>query len=460
MPGTGQMAAITPWFSIWPNIGQCACSPRPVWCLASDIVRPKRRDDERPAERDPHGYLDTLVALGESSGLDRVGVAPATILERARHDLIERRAAGLHDTMQFTYRDPERSTDPRRIVAGARSVLVGARSYLQPDDPLVRPDTTSPDTTSPNSTSRDTTSPDTTSPDTTSPDESGTEPMGRVARFAVDDHYAALRGALWSVAARLRADGYRAVVVADDNALVDRAIAHAAGLGWFGKNANLLLPGAGSWFVLGSVVTDAPLPINQMTVADGCGSCTRCLDGCPTGAIVAPGVVDARRCLAWLLQKSGDFPLEWREALGDRFYGCDDCQEVCPPTVHLGHRVVRSARGEDKTETGTEAETVTGNMGGAQSRVEGGTHHSVSLLEVLAASDADLLADFGRWYLADREPRWWRRNAIVVLGNVADPADARVRKVLSHYRAGIDDILASHAAWALDRLDERQVSTG
>src|SRR6185295_8008395 len=103
---------------------------------------------------------------------------------------------------------------------------------------------------------------------------------------------------------------------ADDNSLVDREAAYLAGLGWYGKNANLLLPGQGSWFVLGSVVTDAPLPVAAAPATDGCGGCRRCLDGCPTGAIVAPGVVDARRCLAWLEQRPGPFPVEFRAALG------------------------------------------------------------------------------------------------------------------------------------------------
>src|SRR5438105_6711215 len=142
------------------------------------------------------------------------------------------------------------------------------------------------------------------------------------------------------MARRLEVDGWRARVLADDNALVDREAARRAGLGWYGKNANVLLPGAGSWFVLGSVVTDAPLPPADHEVPDGCGSCTRCLDGCPTGAIVAPGVVDARRCLAWLVQQPGSFPVELRAALGDRIYGCDDCQEVCPPN----HRAERDGR--------------------------------------------------------------------------------------------------------------------
>src|SRR5690606_2934259 len=120
---------------------------------------------------------------------------------------------------------------------------------------------------------------------------------------------------LGAVAAELTAAGWRARVLADDNALVDRAAAARAGIGWFGKNANLLLPGLGSWFVLGSVITDAPVVPTEVPVADRCGSCTRCLEACPTGAIVAPGVVDARRCLSWLLQADGSFPREHRAAL-------------------------------------------------------------------------------------------------------------------------------------------------
>jgi epoxyqueuosine reductase len=344
-----------------------------------------------------------LTALGHEHGLDRIGVTSADVLDRARVALHDRRDAGLHDTMQFTYRNPDRSTDPSRAVAGARSVLVGARSYLVADDAGVDRE----------------------------PSGAG-EPQGRVARYAWEDHYAPLRTALRVVTRRLRADGYRAVAYADDNSMVDREVAHRAGLGWFGKNANLLLPGAGSWFVLGSVVTTAPLPATTEPVADGCGSCVRCIEGCPTGAIVAPGVVDARRCLSWLLQKPGDFPVEFREALGDRIYGCDDCQEVCPPTVHLGHRVTR--------------------------REQTPLRRTVPLLEMLAATDDELFADHGQWYLADRDPRWWRRNALVVLGNTADPTDPAVRDVLHRYRVGIDPLLASHAAWALDRLDERTVA--
>src|SRR4029453_12310674 len=111
---------------------------------------------------------------------------------------------------------------------------------------------------------------------------------GRIASSAWEDPSRPLRQALTAVARRLRSDGWRARVVADDNALVDREAAYRAGLGWYGKNANLLLPGQGSWFVLGSVITDAPLPTTPDRVEDGCGTGTRCLGGCPPGASGGP----------------------------------------------------------------------------------------------------------------------------------------------------------------------------
>jgi epoxyqueuosine reductase len=249
-----------------------------------------------------------------------------------------------------------------------------------------------------------------------------------VARYATADHYGALRAGLGAVAGRLETDGWAARVLADDNALVDRAAAHRAGLGWFGKSANLLLPGAGSWFVLGSVLTDAPLAPSSAVVPDGCGACTRCLDACPTGAIVAPGVVDARRCLAWLLQAEGDFPEQHRRALGDRLYGCDDCQEVCPPNRRPATDAPTPGSGPDPGEAW------------------------VSLVALLESDDESLLARHGRWYIARRDPRYLRRNALVALGNVGRASEPAVVAVLHRYLDGDDDLLRDHARWAAHEL--------
>lgn len=359
-------------------------------------------------DRGPGASLDDLgrrvVEAGRRGGLDAVGVTTAEPFGDTREHLEARKDAGLHGGMAFTYRNPARSTDPRALLPSARALVAGARAYGGGD---VTP-------------------------------PAGDRPHGRVARYAWGDHYAELEVGLDAVAAVLRAEGWRAVVVADQNHLVDRAVAHRAGLGWYGKSSLLLLPGAGSWFVLGAVVTDAPLaPTATEPVADGCGPCTRCLDGCPTGAIVAPGVVDARRCLAWVVQAPGPMPRPLRAALGDRIYGCDECQDVCPPNrVELR----RHRRGEAVVDE--------------QARAHDGRADRpwVDLLDLLAATDDALLDRHGRWYIAGRDPRWIRRNAVVALGNVGDPHDPAVVAALRAELTGPDDLLAAHAAWAARRL--------
>jgi epoxyqueuosine reductase len=351
--------------------------------------------------------------VGRAHGLDAVGVAPAVPFATTRRHLERRRAAGLHAGMAFTYRRPERSSDPGQALPGARAIVVGARSYRR--------------VASPSSASER-------GPSASSGSSQPAVPRGRVARYAWEDHYTPLRSALTVVARELEAAGWRCRVVADDNALVDREAAYRAGIGWYGKNANLLLPGRGSWFVLGSVVTDAPLATRGRPLADGCGGCTRCIDGCPTGAIVAPGVVDARRCLAWLLQIDGPFPRDHRAALGDRLYGCDDCQEVCPPN----HRI-------DRVDPATDAAP--------------GSQPDVDLLDMLAASDDELMARYGRWYVPRREPRYLRRNALVVLGNVADPRDPAVQAALGRALADADPLVRAHAVWAARRLGRSDLLT-
>jgi epoxyqueuosine reductase len=341
--------------------------------------------------------VEELRGLGRDAGLDAIGISAAEPFESTRRDIEARKADGFDAGMAFTFRNPGRSTSPRATVPDARALVVGARSYLVAEPPPA----------------------------------SDWHPRGRVARYSWVDHYRPLREALSVVAGRLKQDGWRAVVLADDNALVDREAAYRAGLGWYGKNANLLLPGRGSWFVLGSVVTDAPLPPAGPPPPDGCGACHRCLDACPTGAIVASGVVDANRCLAWLVQKPGVFPRDYRVALGDRIYGCDDCQEVCPPNRRL----------RAPAEAGQPAP-------GDQDPVEA----RVSLLELMAATDAELLERHGRWYIAGRNPRWLRRNALIALGNVGDPSDNAVVTAIRRALVSQDSIVRAHAVWAADRL--------
>ncbi|HEY1634602.1 MAG TPA: tRNA epoxyqueuosine(34) reductase QueG [Acidimicrobiales bacterium] len=342
---------------------------------------------------------DELSSLGRASGLDSVGISGAEPFGSTRRHLEDRKAAGLHGGMHFTYGDPGRATDPGRVVPGARALVVGARSYRRAP---------------PNSTP-------------------GPGAFGRVARYSWSDHYEPLRAALGVVARRLEAGGWQARVLVDDNAMVDRAAAHRAGLGWYGKNTVLLLPGRGSWFVLGSVVTDAPLPPTRAAGGGTCGTCARCLAACPTGALVEPGVLDARRCLAWLLQAPGTFPIELRTALGGRIYGCDDCQEVCPPN-----------RSEDRHHPPPPADE--------------GDEPWVELVWLLGSSDAELLSQLGRWYIPRRQPRYLRRNALVALGNVGDGRDRRVARALRDALAHPDPLVRAHAVWAAARLGRRDLA--
>ncbi len=160
------------------------------------------------------------------------------------------------------------------------------------------------------------------------------EPAGRIARYAVgSDYHVALRQRLEGLARDLREAGLPAGATAyvDDRPLAERALAARAGLGWIGKNTNLLThDSAGSWVFLGAILSSAELPVDE-PVRTNCGGCTRCLSGCPTGALVAPQTIDARRCISYLTIEHRGVLSEWESrAVGDWIFGCDVCQEVCP----------------------------------------------------------------------------------------------------------------------------------
>ncbi len=337
------------------------------------------------------------MTVGRRAGLSAVGVCDAAPFAAVAETLHRRKRDGLHAGMAFTYRNPDRSTDPARTLPGATALVVGALDYYRPAPP--RP--------------------------------VDNQPYARVAAYARSDHYAALRAGLDEVAGLLRSLGHRAVVTADENHLVDRAAAHRAGIGWWGKSANILVPGAGSMVVLGSVVTDAPVETTAPApVADGCGPCRQCLDGCPTGAIVAPGVVDARRCLAWLVQADGIFDPDLRVALGDRIYGCDDCGDSCPPNrIRIRRKAGPAPPSTDQA--------------------------WVPVLELLAATDEELLERYGRWYIPQRKPRYLRRNALVVLANVGDGSDPGVREAVNRALGDSDPLIRAHAVWCARRLGLR-----
>ena len=361
---------------------------------------------------------EALATIGRAAGLGAVGFCRAEPFSPTARVLHERKQAGLHGGMQFTYRNPNRSTDPARLVPGAAALVVGALEFDAA--PCDRPGDGSP--------------------------------YARVAAYARADYYTPLRTALEAIADALRAEGHRAVVSADENGLVDRAAAHRAAIGWWGKNSNILVPGAGSLVVLGAVVTDAPLvSADPEPVADGCGSCQQCLDGCPTGAIVAPGTVDARRCLAWLVQADGVFDPDYRVALNDRIYGCDDCSEVCPPNrVRVRQRAGTASPPDHRTQVPVPDQG--GRGSDRPARRADDPQPQVPVLDLLEASDDELMSAFGRWYIPRRQPRYLRRNALVVLANVGDPSQPRVRAAVDRALRDPDPLIQAHAVWCARRL--------
>ena len=360
------------------------------------------------ADEPDRALLEKIRQAASDAGLDALGVTDVAPFEDERKAIIERKDAGLHAGMWFTYGRPERSTTPAAILAGARSIVTCARSYPPPAEHI---------------------------------GDAG--PVHRANRAAVagyvaTDAYGELREGLETVSDVLRSHGFEARVVYDDNRLVDRAAAARAGLGWLGRNTMLLSRELGSWTVLGSVVTTALLPVATDVQLDGCGTCRRCQSACPTGALDESGVLDANRCLAWLLQAPGAFPPEYRDALGDRIYGCDDCQVVCPYNDPVsGPSGSRRHSPPQPTEL----------SGGRGMRSD-----SVGIAGLLGMTDDDLMDAFGHWYIPRRRPEYLRRNALVVLGNVGDPAEPGITDVLRQALASPSAVIASHAVWAARRL--------
>jgi len=247
--------------------------------------------------------------------------------------------------------------------------------------------------------------------------------QGRLPRYTWTDAYALLRERLDALGRRL-GSGYRVLV--DANQHVDREAAARAGVGFYGKNTLLITRRHGSWVVLGTLVTDVEIEPTPPLHAD-CGSCTLCIEACPTDALDEPGTLDATRCLSYWTQSPEPIPEEYREPLEDQVYGCDICQDVCP-----WNRGIERRRADEPLPAGAEP--------------------TVSLLEWLEADGEELRRRYDRLYVPRNDPRYLRRNALVALGNSGGPEH---RETLAAYAESDDELLREHASWALRRLEER-----
>jgi len=318
--------------------------------------------------------------LARKLGLDAVGVARAEAYDGTERHIRERRARGLFGRMRFTMAQPEVSCHPEALLGGARSVVSAALCYYAPEPPPP-------------------------------------PGHGRLPRYTWHDGYAELREKLDALGREL-GEPYRVLV--DANQHVDREAAARSGVGFYGKNTMLITRRHGSWVVLGTLVTAAALEPMPPLGTD-CGSCTLCIEACPTGALDEPGTLDATKCLSYWTQTPEPIPADYREAIGAQVYGCDICQDVCPWN-----------RGVEKRRAGDAP--------------DGAAH--VDLVDWLEGD----IGSFGRLFVPHNDPRWLRRNALVAAGNVGDE---QTRPAVERHAVGDDAMLAEHARWALERMEAR-----
>lgn len=257
-----------------------------------------------------------------------------------------------------------------------------------------------------------------------------------ISRYALGrDYHKLIRKRLAQLAERLQkhAGGQHRAFV-DSAPVLERGFAEQAGLGWIGKNSMLINSKAGSWFFLGEIYTDIPLPVDPPQEVGHCGSCRACLDDCPTGAIVAPYQVDARRCISYLtIELKGAIPTELRKPMGNRVFGCDDCQLVCPWNKF------------------------------AQLTAEGdfAPRHQLdnsSLLDLFQWDEQTFLARTEGSAIRRIGYSRWLRNLAVGLGNA--PFDRHILAALEHRRSDAEPLLAEHIEWAIAEQREKGAALG
>jgi epoxyqueuosine reductase len=269
-------------------------------------------------------------------------------------------------------------------------------------------------------------------------DYGGREPSGPVARYARgDDYHDVLRSKLRALHALVEAD-HGGVVAArpyvDTGPILERDLARRAGLGWFGKNTMLINPELGSFFFIGALFVALDLPADTPFAADHCGTCTRCLDACPTDAFVAPRVLDATRCLSYLtIEHRSDIPAAFHEALREQLYGCDICQDVCPWNRKFAAELrepafaARELFADSTSRSGTRA----------------------LAREILMMEPSDYAAAF-KGSAIKRAKLWMlKRNACVLLGNIGTAEDLAALEVAGAYG---HEVVRTHARWAIARV--------
>lgn len=345
---------------------------------------------------------DSLQALksqiknwGEELGFQQLGIANVDLSEHEEY-LQTWLDQGMQGQMDYMQRHGSRRSRPAELLPGTIRVISGRMDYLPADATPAEQLLKQPD-------------------------------QALISRYALGrDYHKLMRQRLQKLARRIEKTigkfGYRVFV--DSAPVLEKALAAKAGLGWIGKHSNLLNKSAGSWFFLGEIYTDLPLPLDA-PVENHCGSCNRCLDVCPTQAIIAPYRVDARRCVSYLtIELRDSIPLELRPLMGNRIFGCDDCQFVCP-----WNRFAQfSAEDDFSPRAGMDAP---------------------QLLELFSWNEAEFLTRTEGSAIRRIGHACWLRNIAVALGNA--PPSASITAALQARLQHPDAMVREHVLWALQR---------
>lgn len=350
----------------------------------------------------PTELRQLLDRLAHDAGFDLVAVTDAAEFAADRDAALHRINAGLMDGLPwFTAARVRRGANPAALLPDARSIISLGLNYYPAGDAA----------------------------DANPPPE-----QGRVARYARGrDYHRLLKRRMRHLVAALSEQlgrQFAARWYIDDGPMLDRAAAARAGLGWFGKNGNILNPSYGSWLLLGQIITDLPLPPDA-PLRKTCGQCARCIPACPTDAIVAPYVLDNRRCISYLtIEHKGPIPLALRPAIGNWVFGCDICQEVCPV-----NRKAPAARDPNFGRRDLSA---------------------LDLIDLLQMSEEQFRQRFAGTPLMRAKHAGMQRNACIALGNAGDAA--AVPALADALRTAVP-LVRQHAAWALGRIGSPAATT-
>lgn len=353
-------------------------------------------------------------------GFDIARITTAEALPETERVIKERIAQGLMDGLPwFTAERAETSCHPDALLPEAQSIIALGMFYLteQPAD-----------------------------------DDDDDAPRGRVSRYAWgDDYHDTIKPKLQTFAAWLRdyardemGSEAETRLFVDTGRMVDRAVAQRAGLGWYGKNTNILTKKWGSWIFLAEIVTNLPLQADEPIRAN-CGNCEICLHACPTGALPAPYTLDNRRCISYLtIELRGSIPLELRPLMGNLVFGCDICQQVCPVNIIAEKRLgLRDNPGSRLIQVRPRAEF----------RPRADTGSAPELIPLLSLTEEQFRERFRHSPIKRAKRRGLLRNVCVALGNIGDQ---RAIPALIDALHDAEPLVRGHAAWALGQLGGEQ----